>query len=720
MAVILAHLLTSSTKQGYYVEADKGKIRMKRIPVAIIAGLFLLTLILPQLALADGPAISSVSATDVTDTSAQISWNVTTNSTITENLVRYGISEALGQTAYGSSGVTNPSVELTGLTPDKIYYFRVESTDSSGITTDPLVGYRTFRTKAPAGYSITLYPACGVCGGLVEVGICGEVIGVTAVVAMAGTYHICWDSLTNVKETFTTTAGVYEVTFFLPEATKGIHKVYLVDNTYAQKASADFEVRPFVKIDPEQGPVGTAVTFNGYGFTASQQIQVKFKDTVIPTPAANDKGSWTVSYTIPATPAGGYIFDIQAKEGTDFWTWVVKDFKVTPKITVTPDSGTVGQTIKVDGTGFASKEEKIKVTFDGEVRKENIYAVEDGSWTITMAVPPIQSGRYIIDAWGMSTRARDVPDVTFTVSPGILVEPISAYVGDTITVAGGGFATEETGIRVYFDGMVVTTATITADIDGCWESSFTLPTSTYGSHTVSASGDITQPAVTNTVNTQARILEVSPIEGAPGDPVNLTGDGFGGDKKLTVTIGGIAAPGNMFAQSNGNVVISFPVPKGSTEGQRTLVVTAEGGATASVDFTVTKKTLSTTPLPISPENEGKVRSGGVTFRWQGVTGDTGYAYTLEISKTAGSGNIWSKSGITDSSYLLTNNETLPKGTYYWRVKIVDDYGNEGSWSDSIKFTVAPIPTWVWVVVGLVVLLVLMVVAYRETKFKVTE
>jgi len=692
---------------------------MKRIPVAIIAGLFLLTLILPQLALAAGPEITFGSVSDITETTAEISW--TTNTT-SDSRVNYGTTIALGQPKYDATEGTTHNIILEGLTPGTKYYFEVQSTATSGTSTDNNGDmFYSFTTLAPATYSITLYPACGVCGGLVEVGICGEVIGVTAVVAMAGTYHICWDSLTNVKETFTTTmAGVYEVTFFLPEATKGIHKVYLVDNTYAQKASADFEVLPFVKIDPEQGPVGTAVTFNGYGFTASQQIQVKFKDTVIPTPAANDKGSWTVSYTIPATPAGGYIFDIQAKEGTDFWTWVVKDFKVTPKITVTPDSGTVGQTIKVDGTGFASKEEKIKVTFDGEVRKENIYAVEDGSWTITMAVPPIQSGRYIIDAWGMSTRARDVPDVTFTVSPGILVEPISAYVGDTITVAGGGFATEETGIRVYFDGMVVTTATITADIDGCWESSFTLPTSTYGSHTVSASGDITQPAVTNTVNTQARILEVSPIEGAPGDPVNLTGDGFGGDKKLTVTIGGIAAPGNMFAQSNGNVVISFPVPKGSTEGQRTLVVTAEGGATASVDFTVTKKTLSTTPLPISPENEGKVRSGGVTFRWQGVTGDTGYAYTLEISKTAGSGNIWSKSGITDSSYLLTNNETLPKGTYYWRVKIVDDYGNEGSWSDSIKFTVAPIPTWVWVVVGLVVLLVLMVVAYRETKFKVTE
>jgi len=51
---------------------------------------------------------------------------------------------------------------------------------------------------------------------------------------------------------------------------------------------------------------------------------------------------------------------------------------------------------------------------------------------------------------------------------------------------------------------------------------------------------------------------------------------------------------------------------------------------------------------------------------------------------------------------------------------VDNYGNESPWSDSGSFRVSPIPIWVWVIVGVVVLVGLMVVAYRETKFKVTE
>jgi hypothetical protein len=684
-----------------------------------------LMLILPQLALADGPVISVVSVTDITDTSAEISW--TTNSS-SDSRVNYGTTTALSTTAYASSNSTTHNIILTSLTQGTKYYFEVESTDTSGTSTDNNGGaFYSFTTLAPAGYSITLEPVCGVCGELVEVGICGEVIGVTAVVAMAGTYHVCWDSLTAVKETFTTTMpGVYEVAFYLPEATKGIHNVYLVDNTYAQKASATFEVLPSVKIDPEAGPVGTAVTLNGYGFTASQGIQIKFKDTVITTTTANTVGSWPISYTIPATPAGGYIFEVQAQEGTVWVGWVSKYFKVTPSITVTPGSGKVGQTIEVSGKGFASKEEGIEVTFDGEVVKKNIPpADENGSWSTVIAVPPCQCGSYIIDASGTLTRARDVHDVEFTVVAGVSVTPISAYVGDTITVAGGGFAPGETGIQVYFDEMVETSTTITAGTNGCWETSFVLPVSTFGSHTVSASGDITQAAVSTPLTTQAKIIEPSPIEGAPGDSVSLTGDGFHGSQQLTVTIGGIAASENMFTQPDGNVAINFRVPKGSPEGERTLVVTDEGGATASVDFTVTKKTLSTTPLPISPK-DSTLRSGRVTFNWQGTTSGSGYTYTLEISETADFTNTIfpPKEGIVESSYTLTDTETvtetLPEGTYYWRVKIVDDYGNEGAWSDSIKFTVSPIPTWVWVVVGLVVLVVLMVVAYRETKFKVTE
>jgi len=663
--------------------------------------------------------------------------------------VNYGTTTPLSKHKDDSAEVTHHYITLEDLEPGTKYYFAVESNGERSPANPS--EYYSFTTLAPATYSITLDNACGVCGELVidpdGKRHCGEVIGVTAVVAAAGTYHVCWDSRAATAVvpggTFKATGPEsYMLAFYMPEAKGGSHKVYLVNQVYADPAKDTydtFEVFPSVKIeeidpedkDPMKGPVGTEVTINGYGFDASQSIRVSFEGTVIKTDKSDSKGSWDVSYTIPAAPGGASTFEVEAEEGKDVWVcWVSKYFTVTPKITVTPSSGMVGRAIEVKGTGFKSKEKGIEVTFDGEVVKPITYpdVDEHGSWSAVIPVPPLQGGSYPIGASGELTRARDVEGIEgFTVSPGVWVEPpgLAYDVGDTITVAGGGFEPGETGIKVYFEGQVVA-SDITAEIDGSWESSFVLPASTYGENTVWALGDVTA-RVETILTTKAKIESISPMEGAPGDSVTLRGSGFSSNEKLTVTIGGIAAPGedgkslDVRTQTNGNVVATFRVPKGSTEGKQPVVVTDEGGviATAPVDFTVKEKTISTTPLPISPK-DSTLRSREVSFHWQGVTGGTGYSYTLEISETAGSGNGWSKPGIEESSYTLTEEEALPNGTYYWRVKIVDDYDNESDWSDSIKFTVSPIPTWVWVVVGLVVLVVLMVVAYRETKFKVTE
>jgi hypothetical protein len=704
------------------------RVPTKQIRAPIIAGLLLLTLLLPQATLSAGPAISDISAKDITDTTATIHW--TTNAYLPSK-VYYG--NATPPTAYveDSALVTDHNVILGNLQPATEYYYSVES----GNLTDNHGGlYYSFVTL---GYSITLAPACGVCGEIISDGVCGEIIGVTAIVSAPGTYYITWDghAQADIVATFTAAGSAsYSLTFHTPEAKGGEHTVYLTDSALNVKASAIFTVNPSVKIDLDEGPVGTTVTLYGFGFDASEGIQVKFNGTVVSSstaPTADSKGSWEFSYTIPDTPAGRYTFDIGPKSSPNV-ILLSKSFTVTPAITITdanPDdgiySGAVGQTIDINGTGFKSKEKGIKVTFDGEPVNLNIAVVadEDGSWHTQIAVPALQRGTYAVGASGDLTRARDVPTIDFIVGAGILLEllePPPAHVGDTIMVTGGGFAPGETGVRVYYGASVVSTTTIAVGQDGTWESSFTVPTSTYGPHEVSASGDLTQPAVTNTLNVEAQITGLSPEHGAPGDSVSVTGNGFHASQQLTVTIGGVAASDVVSSQSNGNVNISFHVPNVTT-GEQTLVVRDTGGATASTDFTMESKTLPT-PLPISPK-DSTLRSGQATFTWQGVA-DTDNIYTLQISTAPTSGVIWSKSGIQGSSYTLHNTETvteeLSPGTYYWRVKLVDAYGNQSEFSDSVKFTVAPIPTWVWVVVGLVVLVVLMVVAYRQTKFRLTE
>lgn len=90
------------------------------------------------------PTISSIAATNVTSTSATVTW--TTNEAATTQ-VQYGITTAYGSTtSLNSTLLTTHSQALTGLTSATTYHFRVLSRDAAGnlaVSSD-----RTFTTLA--------------------------------------------------------------------------------------------------------------------------------------------------------------------------------------------------------------------------------------------------------------------------------------------------------------------------------------------------------------------------------------------------------------------------------------------------------------------------------------------------------------------------------------------------------------------------------------------
>ena len=77
------------------------------------------------------PVISNIDAGDITSSSATITW--TTDEPAT-SVVYYGTTTGYGQTESVSGYTTSHSVELTGLSDDTLYHFKVESTDASSNT----------------------------------------------------------------------------------------------------------------------------------------------------------------------------------------------------------------------------------------------------------------------------------------------------------------------------------------------------------------------------------------------------------------------------------------------------------------------------------------------------------------------------------------------------------------------------------------------------------
>lgn len=564
------------------------------------------------------------------------------------------------------------------------------------------------------GYSIDLIPYSGVyCDG----------ITVWASVPAAGTYYVCWDTALTANQVATIStpsAGNFSAQFVVPEAARStsttIHKVFLIASDNNKLAEAVFEVFPTVEMTPVKGPVGTQVGIKGYGFTASEtSIPIKFRGTQVKTAAADANGSWTATHSIPNLAAGDYTFEVGPDKETDE-VWIMC-FTVTPEIAVSPATGVSGQMITVSGTGFASNEKAIKVTFDGEPVWENISADANGSWSAQIPVPRRAAGTYTIDASGFSTWARDVPDIEFTIETGVWVEPTEAQVGDQIAVTGSGFAASEEGIKVTFDGRILDTGTIAVDRHGSWAASFVLPTSTYGAHDIGAYGAKTQAAdVKKAVLSTKAKLEVNPVEASPGDSVTLTGNGFPRNQTLTVTFANRAVQEAVQSSPDGNLSAIVTVP--ASPAGRLSVTASGGGAQASDDFTVKARILPT-PQPVAPEEGETLRTRDISFEWGRITASNNVTitYTLDITGPGGSRRI---SDIGTLSYRIPEEEALPKGNYHWQVKAVDEFGNESLWSDPIPFTVSPIPTWVWVIVGLVVFTTLMTVAYREGRFKVTE
>ncbi len=94
------------------------------------------------------PVISAVTSSDLTSSSATISWTTDEES---DSVVNYGTDTSLGNTALDASLVTSHSIALTGLMADTTYYYEVQSTDSAGNTAIDNNGgsYYTFTTLAP-------------------------------------------------------------------------------------------------------------------------------------------------------------------------------------------------------------------------------------------------------------------------------------------------------------------------------------------------------------------------------------------------------------------------------------------------------------------------------------------------------------------------------------------------------------------------------------------
>lgn len=306
-----------------------------------------------------------------------------------------------------------------------------------------------------------------------------------------------------------------------------------------------------IALSPASGTVGSSVTISGTGYNASgETINVNFDTTPVITAYPATAATWNVTFTIPSSTSGNHIVTATGSVSGS----ANSNFNVTPKINVS-QAGTV---INVNGTGFANGE-SVAITVDGNPVTSAI-ASSFGSWSVL--IPYAAAGSHSFAAVGTQNNSVSTTFNVISYST-IAVGKTSGPVGTSVTVNGNGFAANETGITITFDGTQVGTST-SASSSGSWTSVFTIPSAPSGSHTIGAYGSITvASSVPTKTFTITPGLSLNKSSSSPGAAITASGSGFGANETgIVVTYDGNSIVTPVTASANGTWTIMFAVPQG--------------------------------------------------------------------------------------------------------------------------------------------------------------
>ncbi len=345
-----------------------------------------------------------------------------------------------------------------------------------------------------------------------------------------------------------------------------------------------------VQVWPTTGPPGTLVSLVGGGFTYPDQVTVKFGGIggqVVATDFVDSNDAINIIFTAPFnTPRGQYAvvaMDVHAISAS-------ANFSITSELQyISGAVGKAGSQVTVKGGGFQALAE-VDILFDGE-KVTTVPATQYGTINNTnFTVPEAAFGTHTISAVDRigTTVFGTTPDLEFTVNESdFAIDPVTGAVGEPITATGTGFAANQT-VTITLDGQAITTdpAVVTTNNKGSFSAIFTIPTIGRGAHEIKAKdADGHEKTATLTVGEK---MAISPLTGFVDDQVTISGNGFGANKTVTITIDDktlTTDPATVTTNASGAFSATFVVPD-AVKGAHTIKAGDDIGSSATATFTV--------------------------------------------------------------------------------------------------------------------------------------
>jgi hypothetical protein len=290
-------------------------------------------------------------------------------------------------------------------------------------------------------------------------------------------------------------------------------------------------------------------------------------------------------------------------------------------ISVSPSSGSPGQTITVSGSGFVDTE-TVNLFFGNITRN---ITVSGTNWSESITVPSTPGGTLSVSAEGISS---GTINTSFTIIPTAALSRNDGSVGSNVNVTGEGFPASQL-INIIFGGQSV--RSVSSGSNGSFNSSFAVPSVAAGTHSVSIGAF---PPISFRVSST---FTLAPNSGPAGTSVQILGTGFGPSTIVNLTIGGVPWQ-FLVADEDGELTGTLQIPP-LAGGSKSITVS---GGSGSATFNVTPTILLSEPagspgntIIVTGEGFGANQSGiNVSFDNEiisSVASDARGSWTLELT-----------------------------------------------------------------------------------------
>ncbi|PIY20390.1 hypothetical protein COZ13_00880, partial [Candidatus Desantisbacteria bacterium CG_4_10_14_3_um_filter_40_18] len=365
---------------------------------------------------------------------------------------------------------------------------------------------------------------------------------------------------------------------------RGANTAEFKSNTFLVKARV-------LMISPTSGTVGTAITINGDGYNATENVKINFGITQpITTVLATNAGVFSAMFTFDTQAYGTTTVQaVGLKSGLLDNQWIVITQRV---ILVTPNNGTVGCQIEVRGNGYGSSE-MVSIGFGTTTTISQVTAGQNGLFIAIWTATEQFFGSKTITATGLWTSRVDYG--YFAITPKVIVLPSKGTIGTMITVNGTGYRASE-NVRVDF-GLLKYIATVQTNNIGSFEAIFAVDTQGYGSTTIMITGlgaGSPMRVATCVFDIMPQTF-ITPLSGTVGQMVIVSGNGWGYQEAVSVDFGITASIVAAMTNNKGTFATTFSVDV-QPAGMTTITVTGINSKQVFVNsFLITSKIAAYSP-----------------------------------------------------------------------------------------------------------------------------